>query len=260
MSKIDFLNIKIDNLTMEEAVLKIDSMIVERSCKYIVTPNMDHIVTVEENAEFSRVYDEADLVLVDGMPLIWISKWLKSPIKEKVSGSDLFPRMCQLAAEKGYKVFMLGAEAGVAEKAADNLKNKYRGLQIAGIYSPEFGFEDDANELEYIKEQITKAQPDILAVALGSPKGECFIYSHMREYQVPVNISIGATFDFESGKVRRAPRWISQLGFEWLFRITQDPKRLTKRYWRDAKAIVPIIKKYRYQRDENTNRLNVTGG
>jgi len=252
MCRMNFLNTSIDNLTMEEALLKIDQMISERSCRYVVTPNMDHIVMLEEDEEFSNVYDAAHLILADGMPLIWISKWLKRPIKEKVSGSDLFPQMCQLAAERGYKVFLLGAGDGVAAKAADNLKTRYQGLQIVGTYAPKYGFENDTNELAYIKEKILESQPDLLAVALGSPKGEKFIYTHLQEYQVPLSISIGATLDYEAGILRRAPQWMSALGFEWLFRITQDPKRLAKRYWRDAISIVPIIKKYKYQRNEDT--------
>ena len=124
MAKIDFLNIRIDNLTMEEALQQIDKMIRERTSRYIVTPNLDHIVNLEEDAEFAKAYAGADLVLADGTPLLWISKWLKNPIKEKVSGSDLFPRMCQLAAERGYKVFLFGAAKGVAAKAAENLQKQ----------------------------------------------------------------------------------------------------------------------------------------
>ena len=259
MAKIDFLNIRIDNLTMEEALQQIDKMIRERTSRYIVTPNLDHIVNLEEDAEFAKAYAGADLVLADGTPLLWISKWLKNPIKEKVSGSDLFPRMCQLAAERGYKVFLFGAAKGVAAKAAENLQKQFSGLNIVGAYSPRFDFEDVPEELERIKEAVLTAQPDILAVALGSPKGEKFLYKHLQEYRVPVSISIGATLDFQSGTVRRAPKRISRLGFEWLFRITQDPGRLAKRYWRDAVSILPIIKKYGYQRDENTNRPNLPG-
>lgn len=259
MTRIDFLNIKIDNLTMEEALIKIDQLISERSCRYIVTPNLDHIVTLERDVAFAEVYDNADLVLADGKPLLWISRWLNCPIKEKLSGADLFPKMCQLAAKQGYKVFLLGAEEGVAAKAAENLAMKYSGLKIVGTYAPKFDFEENQMELVYIKSLIQRVQPDILGVALGSPKGEKFIYSHLQEYGVPLSISIGATLDFEAGKIRRAPRWMSEIGLEWLFRITQDPKRLAKRYWNDAISIAPIIKKYRYQRDENSNRLNVSG-
>jgi len=114
---------------MEEALIKIDQLISERSCRYIVTPNLDHIVTLERDGTFAEVYSNADLILADGKPLLWISRWLNCPIKEKLSGSDLFPKMCQLAAKQGYKVFLLGAEEGVAAKAAENLTTKHSGLE-----------------------------------------------------------------------------------------------------------------------------------
>ena len=259
MARIDFLNTKIDNLTMDEALRRIDFFVSEGTCRYIVTPNLDHIVTLEKDPVFAEVYKNADLILADGKPLLWISRWLKCPIKEKLSGSDLFPRICKLAAEKEYKVFLLGAEEGVAAAAAENLRKKYTGLRIVGTYAPKYGFEGDPQELAYIKSLIRMAQPDILGVALGSPKGEKFIYAHLQEYGVPLCISIGATLDFESGKIRRAPKWVSEIGMEWLFRITQDPKRMIKRYWYDAISILPIIKKYRYQKDDNIDRLNVPG-
>lgn len=245
MARIKFLNTHIDSLTMEEAVCEIDKLIQKRDCRYVVTPNLDHIVIMETDKEFAAIYDNADLIVADGKPLIWISKYLKNPIKEKISGSDLFPRMCELAARKGYSIFILGAAEGIADKAAENLKRKNPGLIIAGTYSPAFGFEKDNSELKKINDIIINAKPDILAVSLGSPKGEKFVYKHLKEYNVPLGISIGATIDFEAGNVRRAPKWMAEHGLEWLFRITQDPKRLVKRYWNDAIKIIPIIRKYK---------------
>ena len=245
MPRINFLNTHIDNLTMNEALNVVDELITRESPSYVVTPNLDHIVKIETDAEFSRIYADADLVVADGKPLIWISRLLKTPIKEKISGSDLFPRICELAARKGYSIYILGAAEGVGQKAANNLKKRYHNLTIAGVYSPKIGFEKDSDELKRIKEVILEAKPDILAVSLGSPKGEKFIYRHLQEYGVPLSISIGATIDFEAGNIKRAPKWISEIGFEWMFRITQDPKRLVKRYWNDAVKILPIIIKYK---------------
>lgn len=245
MGRIRFLNIQIDNLTMEETLQEAERLIEKRACSYLVTPNLDHIVNLEQDADFAEAYRHADLIVADGKPLIWISKWLKNPIKEKVSGSDLFPRMCELAAKRGYRVFLLGAAEGVAAKAAENLQKKYHGLEIAGTYSPKFGFEHMPEELNKIKSILLEAKPDLLALALGSPKAEKFIYAHRQEFAVPLTISIGAAVDFEAGNIQRAPKWMSEVGLEWLFRITQDPKRLAKRYWRDAVMILPIIRKYR---------------
>ena len=245
MSRIKFLNTYIDNLTMDEALNTVDALIAKKIPSYVVTPNLDHIVTLETDPEFAEVYAKADLIVVDGKPLIWISNFLKTPLKEKISGSDFFPKMCELAAHRGYSIYILGAAEGVGQKAADNLQKRYHNLKIVGTYSPKIGFEKDNSEQQQIKTMILNAKPDILAVSLGSPKGEKFIYRHLKEYGVPLSISIGATIDFEAGKIKRAPKWMSAVGLEWLFRITQDPKRLIKRYWNDAIRIIPIIKKYK---------------
>ena len=122
MSKIRFLNVDLDNLTMDETINQIDYLINNKRKSYVVTPNVDHIVRLEKDLEFKEAYENADLVLTDGQPLIWISKLYKTPIKEKISGSDLFPKVCELAAQKEYKIFILGAAEGVAEKAIKRLE------------------------------------------------------------------------------------------------------------------------------------------
>ncbi len=243
--RIELLNTHVDNVTMDEAIQEIDRLILERKHAYVVTPNLDHIVVIEKDALFKKIYDNADLVLTDGKPLMWIAKKQGTAIKEKVSGSDLFPHMCELAARKGYKLYILGAAEGIADKAADNLRKEYPGLQITGTYSPPLGFEKDEAQVRMIIDRINQSEADVLAVALGSPKGEKFIYRIKDSINASLSISIGATVDFIAGNVKRAPQWMSNAGLEWLFRIFQDPKRLAKRYWNDAVSIVPIMKKYR---------------
>lgn len=243
--RIKFLNTHLDNVTMDEAVQEIDKLIRENEHSYVVTPNMDHIVQIEKDELFKEIYDNADLILTDGKPLIWIAKKQGIHIKEKVSGSDIFPCICNLAAKNGYRIFILGAAEGVADKAAKILIQDYPGLQIAGTYSPPLGFENDEEEVNRIIMMINDNDTDILAVALGSPKGEKTIYRIKSYINASISISIGATIDFIAGNVKRAPKWMSNAGLEWLFRITQDPVRMIKRYWNDAVSIVPIMKKYR---------------
>ena len=170
MTRLRLMNTEIDNLTMDETLDAIDSLIKEDNCSYVVTPNVDHIVQLEKDEELKRVYENASLILTDGKPLIWISNWYKTPIKEKISGSDLFPRVCDLAAKKGYTMYLLGAAEGVADKAAKNLIDKYKGLNIVGTYSPPFGFEKDKVELKKIERQIQEVHPDILIFVFGCPK------------------------------------------------------------------------------------------
>ena len=168
------MNTEIDNLTMNEALLAIENLIQNNQGAYVVTPNVDHIVQLEKDKELQDVYANASLILTDGKPLLWIAKWYKTPIREKISGSDLFPLLCDMAAKKGYRIFFLGAAEGVAQKAADNLSKKYSGLQVVGTYSPPFGFEKDQAEMDKIKSMIKDVHPDILIVGLGCPKQEKF--------------------------------------------------------------------------------------
>lgn len=244
MTRINFMNTTIDNLTMNETLIEIDKLIRLNECAYVVTPNVDHIVQLERDEELKRVYENASLILADGKPLIWISKFYKTPIKEKISGSDLFPKVCDLAAKKGFTIYLLGAAEGVAAKAAKNLMQKYKGLNIVGTYSPPFGFEKDKKELDRIKQQIQKVHPDILIVGLGCPKQEKFMYHHCKELGVPISFGLGASIDFEAGNIKRAPKWMSEHGLEWLYRITQDPKRLAKRYLVDDMKIFSLAIRY----------------
>lgn len=245
MARIKFMNTCIDNLTMSETLNEIDKLIQKKICSYVVTPNVDHIVRLEKDEELQKVYKNASLILTDGKPLIWISKWYKTPIKEKISGSDLFPRVCQLAANKNYTMYLLGAAEGVADTAARNLMKKYPGLNIVGTYSPPFGFENNEQEMNKIKAQIQDVHPDILIVGLGCPKQEKFMYYHCKELGVPISFGLGASIDFEAGNIKRAPKWMSNHGLEWLYRFSKEPKRLFKRYFVDDIKIIQVARKYR---------------
>lgn len=245
MARIKFMNTNIDNLTMTETLNEIDKLIQKKNCSYVVTPNVDHIVRLEKDVELQKVYKNASLILTDGKPLIWISKWYKTPIKEKISGSDLFPKVCELAANKNYTMYLLGAAEGVADTAAKNLMKKYPGLNVVGTYSPPFGFEKNEQEMNKIKTQIQEVHPDILIVGLGCPKQEKFMYYHCKELGVPISFGLGASIDFEAGNIKRAPKWMSNHGLEWLYRFSKEPKRLFKRYFVDGLKIIQVARKYR---------------
>lgn len=243
--RIKFLNTYIDNVTMSEAIDYIDALIQDKKPSYVVTPNVDHIVRIEKDKEFQKIYEEADLILTDGKPLLWIAKKLKTPIKEKVSGSDLFPELCKLAAQKGYRMFLLGAEEGVGAQAAKNLCEKNPGLEITGTYSPPFGFEKDSGELQRIETMIHESDSHILIIGLGCPKQEKLAHYFRDRLNVPVSLGLGASIDFEAGKVKRCPKWMSSCGLEWFYRLVKEPKRMFKRYLVDDMKIVGIYRKYR---------------
>lgn len=242
-----FLNTHVDNLTMEEAVAEAKRLILERRNSYVVTPNVDHIVKIEHDWLFREIYEGADLVLTDGKPLIWMSRLMGTPIKEKISGSDFFPEVCSMAAKEGFSIFLLGAAEGVARKAAVNLMKKYKNLKIAGVYSPSYTFENHVEEITDIIEKINRTKPDILCIGLGTPKQEKFYYQYKDMLNVPLTLHIGATIDFEAGVLKRAPKWVSYVGLEWFYRLMKEPRRLYRRYLLDDLEIFPIYYKYKKQ-------------
>ena len=245
--RMKFLNTHVDNLTMEEAVERARQLILSKRNSYVVTPNVDHIVRIEHDPLFREIYEGADLVLTDGKPLIWMSRLMGMPIKEKISGSDYFPEVCKMAAKEGFSVFLLGAAEGVAKKAAINLMKKYKNLRIAGVYSPSYTFENNADEIAGIIRKINRTKPDILCIGLGSPKQEKFFYEYRDLLNVPLTLHIGATIDFEAGVIKRAPKWVSYVGLEWFYRLMKEPRRLYRRYLMDDMEIIPIFFKYRNQ-------------
>lgn len=245
MDKIQFLNTSVNNCTMDGCVCEIERLIAEDKKSYVVPVNVDVIVKAEKDENLKKIIDSADIVLVDGKPLIWIAKKYKKPITEKVSGSDLVPKLCERAEIKGYSVFILGGKNGVADAAKHNLEQKFPDIKIIDTYSPQFGFEKNAEELKNIIDRINAANPDILLVCLGCPKQERFIYDNMDKYSAKVSICAGATVDFLAGKAKRAPKWMQNHGLEWFYRFLHEPFRLFKRYFIDDLKIIKLYFKYR---------------
>lgn len=244
MKKQPLLNTYVNNVTMEETIGRIEDMIASKKRSYVVAINVDVVIKIEKDPYLKEITDNADMVLVDGTPLLWIAKAHKNPVKEKVSGSDLVPQLCKTAAENGYTVFILGGKDGVAEQAKQKLEEKLPNIKIVGTYAPPLGFETDKAELAKTNALISQASPDLLIACLGCPKQEMFIYENMDKYDARVSICAGATVDFLAGNVKRAPQWMSNHGLEWFYRFIQEPKRLFKRYFVDDMKILKLAFKY----------------
>lgn len=239
---IAILGVPFDNVTKPEAVKLVEDMIDSRQPHYLVTPNVDFLVQARRDVELRRILCEAHLVLCDGTPLVWASRLLGNPLPERVAGSDLVPLLIQIAAQKKYRLFLLGAKPESAQRAVTRLKAQYPELIIAGHYSPPFNqlLEMDHEE---IKRRIVQALPDLLFVSFGCPKQEKWVAMHYRNLGVPVTAGVGATIDFLAGEVKRAPLWMQRSGTEWIFRLVQEPRRLFRRYFTDlwvfASSILP---------------------
>ncbi len=243
--KQNLFGIDIDAVRMPEAVQQLRQWVSEdkQSCRYVVTPNVDHTVLLTENEKFQESYQGADLILADGHPIVWASRLLRRPLPERVPGSELVPRLFDSYnnnTEK-VKVFLLGAAEGVAARAAAKMQEQWPNVETVGVYSPPMGFEKDQNETDYILGRLILTKPDVLVVGLGAPKQEIWVsqYAHMLDAKVA--LCVGATIDFLAGEKQRAPVWMQKSGIEWLHRMSTEPKRLVSRYAKDALLFPRIV-------------------
>lgn len=216
----NILNIKLDNFlkALKEGV--------------IVTPNVDHLIMLQKDKEFYELYQKADYIVCDSKLVQIASKFLGTPIVEKISGSDLFPAFYNYHKKnEDIKIFLLGAMDGVAQQAAENINENVGRNIVIDYLSPSYGFEKKEEECKEIIDKINSSKATVLAIGVGSPKGEKWMFKYKDNMpNIKILMSIGATIDFEAGNVKRAPKWISKSGLEWLFRLVSEPKRLWKRY------------------------------
>lgn len=247
-NRINFLNTYIDNLTSQEAKYTVDKLIQAEGFRYVVTPNSDIVVKMQDDPELKNICDNADLILTDGQIVVKLSKWLGNPIKERVCMTDFVWDVFDLAVKKGYKVFLFGGKEEVLKKATDNIRKRVPQLQIVDSYSPPFGFEKNEVQLNEANERIKRSGADILIVFLGCPKQEKYIATYKEKYQIPISITMGGCVDFIAGGVKRAPKWMQDIGLEWFFRFLQEPKRMFRRYFIDDIRIFGIARKCKSQK------------
>ena len=224
------------NVTANEAVDQIESLILSGGTHQVATANLDFWLNSLNDVHLHRIIAGCSLVLPDGMPLVWISRLLGKPLKERVSGADLVPQLAELSAKKGYGIYLLGGKPGVAERATKVLQEMYPGVNIVGHHAPPLA---DLERMDHgdALDRIRAAKPDILMVAFGNPKQEKWIRMHAKRSGVPVSIGIGGSMDMLVGDVQRAPVWMQRSGLEWLGRCLQEPARLFPRYARNFSGL-----------------------
>jgi N-acetylglucosaminyldiphosphoundecaprenol N-acetyl-beta-D-mannosaminyltransferase len=218
---------------MDEAVKVIEEKIDGGGFHQVATANVDFLMHAIHDQELQNILCSCSLVVPDGMPILWSARLMGSRLKERVCGIDLVPRLAELAARRGYSIYLLGACEKSSQCAAEVLEQRYPGLRIAGRYSPPVRPIEQMNH-EEILQRIEQARPDILLVAFGNPKQEKWLHMHRDRLRVPVSIGIGGSLDMIAGKLARAPRWMQKSGMEWFFRAAQEPRRLVRRYVTDA--------------------------
>jgi N-acetylglucosaminyldiphosphoundecaprenol N-acetyl-beta-D-mannosaminyltransferase len=238
-TRVRFGELWVDSLTFAEALDEIEALVVAGQGGSVFTPNVDHVVNVERNPSFRDAYAAASLSLADGQPLIWASRLLGTPLPEKISGSDIVLPLLERAATRRWRVYLLGGGKGAAEKAAVVLTAR-PGANIVGWDDPRISLEANEGQDEAVVERIRETKPDLLLVALGAPKQELWLHRAGPRLRPTVGIGVGATLDFIAGR-RRAPRWMSRAGVEWLFRLAQEPRRLARRYLLDDPKFLLIL-------------------
>jgi N-acetylglucosaminyldiphosphoundecaprenol N-acetyl-beta-D-mannosaminyltransferase len=202
---------------------------------WTITANLDHLRRYHSDPIERSLIDEADLVVADGMPLIWASRLAGEALPERVSGSNMVWSICEAAGERGLSVFLLGGDPCIAERAADIFRARYPDLQIAGTACPPMGFENEKQELDRIQHQVTEAAPQIVFVALGFPKQDLLIRILRSSLPQASFLGVGISLSYATGDVSRAPSWICHLGLEWAYRLSQEPtRRLARRYLIDG--------------------------
>jgi N-acetylglucosaminyldiphosphoundecaprenol N-acetyl-beta-D-mannosaminyltransferase len=243
------------NVTFEEAIDWIAMRVSSGKPANIVTANLDFVTQAWRDPELQRILIDADLVLADGFPVVKLAPFFGPRLKARVSGSDLTPMLAERASSEGFSIYGLGSAEGVAEKAMEILKERHPDLKVAGTYSPPYA---PLLEMDHRKilQQVEEAKPDILFVAFGSPKQDKFISMHVRGWNVPVSMGVGASLDFITGEQRRAPVWIQKCCLEWLWRICSDPKRLTGRYMANIRFLLSATRQMiqiHYMADKQPN-------
>lgn len=220
--------VPIDVLTFAEALDAVQRLVEAGKGGFVFTPNVDHIVTVDDHPEFEAAYQRADLSLADGAPVVWASRLFDTPLPERVAGSDLIEPLLERAGHLSWRVAFLGAGPGVAEKAAEIARAKW-GTQVVSTDAPMVDLKDEA-QLDGIGTRLAEARADLVLMAFGAPKQELLIARIAERVRPAVLLGIGASLDFIAGTVKRAPPLFRRAGLEWLYRLGQEPRRLWRRY------------------------------
>ncbi len=244
MNRIEMMGCRIDNLSMEETLQTIEGFIKSGKPHQHVVVNVDKLVKASRDAELRRIINDCALVNVNGMPVVWASRLLGRPLKERVAGVDLFEALMRRSASRGWRVFLLGAREEVVSGVKSAYEQKYPGLTVAGYRNGYWRPEEEAAVVEHVK----AAGADLLFVAISSPKKEQFLGRYQAEMQIPFAMGVGGTFDVAVGRVKRAPVWMQNAGLEWFYRFLQEPRRMFRRYFVEDMAFFGLLLKEAFRR------------
>ncbi|KKO65111.1 WecB/TagA/CpsF family glycosyltransferase [Janthinobacterium lividum] len=236
-ARITMMGCQIDNLTMEETLQKVEGFIQSGHPHQHVVVNVDKLVKAERDAELRRIINDCALINADGMPVVWASRLLGKPLKERVAGVDLFEALMRRSADKQWRVYLLGAREEVVSEVKRLYELKYPGLTVAGYRNGYWSAEEEPG----VVAQITEARADLLFVAISSPKKEHFLGQYQGQMKIPFAMGVGGTFDVAVGRVKRAPVWMQKSGLEWFYRFLQEPRRMFRRYFIEDMGFIRLF-------------------
>ena len=247
---ITILGVKVDNITREEAGAITEKLIKESSktCKMVFAPNVEFIMMAQKDKEFFNLLQESSLSTPDSIGVIMGAKLQKKSFKERIPGQSYFRKIIELSNEKGYSIYLLGGEPGIPEKTKENLEKLFPNVNIVGVHH---GYFDENEEKEIIRE-INTLQPNVLFVALGAPRQEKWIKEHKDQLKVDVAAGQGGTYDYEAGKIKRAPLWVQKIGMEWFWRLAKEPSRIKRQ------LVLPVyLFKVLFAKDKTKGKFSV---
>lgn len=235
------LGVRVHAVQIPEVISQMEHWIAERSFGHtIVAANAHVVIEAQEDPRVKEAVNAADLVMPDGMPLVWLGRRRGFPLKERAYGPGLMEAFLSTSAAKGYRHFFYGSTPETLKALTQKVQERFGKVEIAGSHSPPFR-PLTREEDEEIVEMLNAAQPDVLWVGLGCPKQELWMYAHKERLRIPVLAGVGAAFDFLAGVKPRAPRWMQQSGLEWLFRLLSEPRRLWRRYLVKGGKFVALV-------------------
>jgi len=239
-------SLPVDRLAFDEALDRVEALVRAGEGGTVFTPNVDHVVMAESDARFRDAYARASLSLADGMPVVWASRLLGERVPAKISGSDFVMPLLERAQDRSWRVFFFGGAPGSAERARDAVLARLPKLAFAGMASPRVDVSRPSERFDEHVRTLVDANADVVLVGLGAPKQELFCDAIASRVKPAVLLGVGASIDFLAGVVPRAPRWMSNSGLEWLYRLGREPRRMWRRYLvRDPKFALVLIRQLR---------------
>jgi N-acetylglucosaminyldiphosphoundecaprenol N-acetyl-beta-D-mannosaminyltransferase len=241
ISTVTILDVPFADITERELIEHLDEGMTYGMKRQICFVPTNSILAARKDQAVKKTYKDADLVICDGVPVLWASHFLGKPLKQRLTGFDFFPHFIAHCAARGYSIFLMGASEGVAAALSNKYRSLYPTIKIAGNYAPPFMpvFSDDENSR--MVNMINESGADVLFVSLTAPKQDLWIHEHLPNLKVKLALGVGAAFDAENGSIKRAPILMQRLALEWFFRFLQEPRRLFKRYFLEAPVFVLLV-------------------